>query len=236
MITTPWDNIHSATLQALCDDGAAKSSTLDFKRDASKTQIADPEIEFAKDVCAFANASGGDLVYGIEERQHVALRPAPFSGEPFDACARRFTQVLVNHVEPRIAGILFKEAPFVDQSDALIVRVPASIDAPQSLPRPRAHRRALALSLCHALEHGNTRHGLRPAARCLRAHRDAHREGEGVGHESPGFDGQGLPAERRGDQPEILCARDPDRRPSPNTRHLTIRTASLMITGGLGAA
>lgn len=79
-------------------------STLEFERDAAKTQKVDPNNEFAKDLCAFADASGGDLVDGIEERQHVALRPSPFSAEPFDACARRLKQVLADHVESRIAA------------------------------------------------------------------------------------------------------------------------------------
>src|SRR5450631_2815298 len=130
MITTPWDDIDAATLQALCDAGESESSTLDFKRIAPKTQRDDPDNEFAKDVCAFANVNGGDLVYGVATAQDVADHLTPLSGESVDACKRRLIQVLANHVEPRIANIRLKEVPIEAGGYALVVRVPRSFDGP----------------------------------------------------------------------------------------------------------
>jgi len=130
MIATPWDRIDSATLRALCDEGAAESPTLDFKQIAPAMQRDDPRNEFAKDVCAFANASGGDIVYGIATTGDVAHTVLPMSAEPFDACKRRLSETLANHVEPRIAGIRYKEVPIDDQGYALIIRVPQSFDGP----------------------------------------------------------------------------------------------------------
>jgi predicted HTH transcriptional regulator len=47
--------------------------------------------EFLEDVCAFANASGGDLVYGLQEKQgHVdCIVPVPIVSSPVDATKRR---------------------------------------------------------------------------------------------------------------------------------------------------
>lgn len=130
MITTTWDQIDAGTLQALCDAGAPESPTLDFKRVAPLKQGEDPRNEFAKDVCAFANANGGDLVYGIATREDCADTLAPLSGESADACKRRLSEVLANHVEPRIAGVRFKDLPIDERGFALVVRVPRSFDAP----------------------------------------------------------------------------------------------------------
>jgi len=130
MITTAWDQIDAATLQALCDAGDEESPTLDFKREAPKKQMDDPDNEFAKDVCGFANANGGDLVYGIADDKGVAKCLMPLTGEPFDACRRRLTQVIDNHVEPRISGIRFRKVPVDENSYAMVVRVPSSFDGP----------------------------------------------------------------------------------------------------------
>jgi predicted HTH transcriptional regulator len=66
MINSPLSSLVEEDLQRLCEDRAVESQTLDFKRtipgkdDRSKN-------EFLKDVCAFANGNGGDLLYGIDE-------------------------------------------------------------------------------------------------------------------------------------------------------------------------
>jgi hypothetical protein len=151
MITTPWDRIDASTLQAMCDAGAPESPTLDFKHIAPLKQRDDPGNEFAKDVCAFANADGGDLVYGIASRDDCAEALAPLTGETADACKRRLSEVIANHVEPRIANVRFKDVAIGDSGFALLVRVPRSFDAPHRFKvRPRdgmpAHHRFVARS------------------------------------------------------------------------------------------
>ena len=64
MLLSNLDEISEAYLQGLCEDRATESQTLDFKRELPAT---DERRELQKDVCAFTNADGGDLVYG--ERQ-----------------------------------------------------------------------------------------------------------------------------------------------------------------------
>ena len=62
MITTPWDEIDAATLQALCDAGEAESTTLEFKHIAPRIPRDDPDIR--QGVCALANAGGGRMAAG----------------------------------------------------------------------------------------------------------------------------------------------------------------------------
>ena len=130
MITTLWDQINESTLQALCDDGASESGTLEFKRQPPDTQGRDISNELAKDVCALANANGGDIVYGIAEVRQVADHLVPISGEPPDALMRRMREVIDNHVEPRITGIRFKDVALERGDFALVMRVPRSFDGP----------------------------------------------------------------------------------------------------------
>ena len=147
MITTPWERIDAAVLQALCDAGdagdagEAESSTLDFKQAAPLTQGQDRCNEFAKDISAFANANGGNLVYGIEEIDAHACRLVPIPGETFDALTRRLNQVLANPVEPRVAGVRFKEVALAGGGFALVVRVPRSFDGPHRYTVTPEHQR-----------------------------------------------------------------------------------------------
>ena len=144
MITTPWDRIDAAVLQALCDAGdagEAESSTLDFKQAAPLTQGQDRRNEFAKDISAFANANGGDLVYGIEEIDAHACRLVPTPGETFDALTRRLNQVLANPVEPRVAEVRLKEVALTGDGFALVVRVPRSFDGPHRYTVTPEHQR-----------------------------------------------------------------------------------------------
>jgi Putative DNA-binding domain len=62
---------NEAKLQELCDEGCGESVTLDFKRDLPGASDKDKQ-EFLKGVCTFANADGGDLVYGITEQNGAA--------------------------------------------------------------------------------------------------------------------------------------------------------------------
>lgn len=65
MILSELEEIDAAALAQLCVDQCPESDSLDFKR-----AIGRPE-ELLKDVSAMANSSGGDLVYGIEEKTVV---------------------------------------------------------------------------------------------------------------------------------------------------------------------
>ena len=85
-----------------------------------------------KDVCAFANADGGDLVYGIAERDAVADAPFPILEHSADSVRRRMLQIL-DGIEPRINGISMHDVSFTEGGFVWVVRVPASFEAPHRL-------------------------------------------------------------------------------------------------------
>lgn len=135
------DQIDKSTLQKLCDDGCPESQTLDFKRDLpGRSGNPDKEKhELLKDVCAFANTDGGDLVYGVAERDGAAEVPVPITGELADAAKRRISQILDAGVEPRIHGVRLHHID-VDDGYVLVIRVPASFDGPHCV-RTNSNRR-----------------------------------------------------------------------------------------------
>lgn len=128
MIALDIDTIDESVLLQLCSDQCPESSTLDFKRDLPGNSDKD-KAEISKDVCAFANAGGGDLVYGIQEADGGASAICPITAEAEDAACRRLGQILDANLEPRITGLRLR-AVKVTGGYVLIVRVPASFNSP----------------------------------------------------------------------------------------------------------
>lgn len=139
MLLTDLSKIDEVYLQELCDSSTPESDTLDFKKVPPLKGTAGNQ-EFVKDVCAFANGSGGDIVLGVEEQKSLALALAPISGESADALKRRLLQVLDAGAEPRIHGIQFKDVA-VPGGFIMVVRVPLSLDGPHSFVTTGSARR-----------------------------------------------------------------------------------------------
>lgn len=115
-------------LSALIQSQAAEGTFLDLKRELP-SRDASGRHEFLADVSAFANSSGGDLVYGIDEDgEGRALRVVPQPGNA-DQEALRLQDVLMNGIEPRIPGLQVR-AIAVEGGFVLVIRVPQSWAGP----------------------------------------------------------------------------------------------------------
>jgi hypothetical protein len=96
-----------ATVQQLVVDAHVESQTVEFKRELPFLKPSD-KLEVAKDVSAMANASGGWIVYGIDERvgasgikvAAAAVPLIPGSSAPHDG-AHWIDDVIVGNVTPR---------------------------------------------------------------------------------------------------------------------------------------
>lgn len=130
MLLVPTSKIDESYLASLVRDRCPESDTLEFKSEPPGSSDNDKR-EFMKDVCAMANASGGDIIYGIEEQDGSASALKPITSEAPDAMRRRLSQVL-DTIDPRITGI--EIAPIsLSVGHALVIRVPTSFDAPHSV-------------------------------------------------------------------------------------------------------
>ena len=123
--------IDESLLTSACTQHWPESQTLDFKRALPGIDDKAKE-EFLKDVAAFANASGGDLVYGVQEASGHAehIVPIQIVTDPVDATKRRLGQILDGGLEPRVDGMMMQPVPLAAGGYVLIVRVPASFQRP----------------------------------------------------------------------------------------------------------
>jgi len=95
-----------AHLEQFISDQSQEGPHLDFKRDIPTNWDNSTKHEFLADASAFANAGGGDIVYGVAENadaQASALVPQAVAS--IDQEVRRMQDFLLNSVEPRLPGV-----------------------------------------------------------------------------------------------------------------------------------
>lgn len=134
---TPFDEITEADLQRLVEVGASESTRLDFKQMLPLTEGRDPDLDasrrFCRDVSAFANTDGGDLVYGMREEKGEAVELNGLTCADQEKYKSKLEDILKDHVEPRIGRVRLRFVPLQGGRLALVLRVPRSLEAPHGV-------------------------------------------------------------------------------------------------------
>jgi predicted HTH transcriptional regulator len=108
-------NLLSATqahIDQLVAEQASEGPHLDFKRELPSTWNDAAKHEFLADATAFANAGGGDLIYGLnEDGQAKAAEVIPQVLANADQEVRRLQDFLLNLAEPRLPGVQVRAIP-----------------------------------------------------------------------------------------------------------------------------
>lgn len=112
--------------------GIAEWHHIEYKSDFGKWK-AEPNKEFFKDVTAFANANGGDILVGVKEpAEGVASADQVIGvvGDP-DALVREWEdRANSGKIDPKIPGLLFQAIPVGTGKCVLVVHVPPSASRP----------------------------------------------------------------------------------------------------------
>lgn len=133
-------------------DQAQESLNLEFKGSASLGIEENKKNEISKDVSAFANSEGGDIIYGVSE---VGKPPSRFGDIDSGIDASVITpewleQVINSRIHPRIDGIRIKPIALKQTRPgkyAYVVHIPASHDAPHQASDKRYYKRFNFLSV-----------------------------------------------------------------------------------------
>jgi len=131
MITKNIDQITEEELQALIDNSVSESKTIEYKQLLPGNSDGDKK-EFLADISSFANASGGDLIYGISEDRDTGT-PKTLVGltiENVDKQILRLESMMTDGIEPRILGIETQPINLSNSKVALIIRIPKSWISP----------------------------------------------------------------------------------------------------------
>ena len=136
MINKRFEAINKTDIEALILNEVAESRTLEYKEKLPGNSD-DEKKEFLKDVSAFANTSGGDILYGISEQRDsngkttgLPDQTKGLSSINSDTEIRRLDSILQDGIEPRIPGAQIKAVDGFADGAAIVVRVPKSWNSP----------------------------------------------------------------------------------------------------------
>lgn len=143
----PLDAIRTEDIQDLLDRAQVETMHLEYKEQMPPTRKEynslpktdkDPFVEFGCDVSAFANAQGGDIIFGIAEAEKTK-EPVLVGLPDFDLaeCQQRLLHIMNQFVEPHIFGVRFMPIPMSNGKTVLIVRVPKSLYGPHQVELQR---------------------------------------------------------------------------------------------------
>jgi hypothetical protein len=129
MIDQPIDTIDEAALQRLIKNQVSEGRDLEFKRELPGGGD-EATREFLADATAFANASGGDIIFGMDEANGAAADLLGLEVDDPDAAILRLEGKLQTGVDPRLIGVRMRWVPLANGRGALVLRVAGSVSAP----------------------------------------------------------------------------------------------------------
>ena len=131
MITKNFDEINESDLQSLIANAIKEGRTIEYKQALPGTSDNDKK-EFLADVSSFANASGGDLIYGISENKDTG-EPEQANGLDIsntDEEIRRLDSIIRDGLQPRLPFVSIRAIDLSNSKVALIMRVAKSWTSP----------------------------------------------------------------------------------------------------------
>jgi len=126
-----FDNLAEKDLIELIDVLVPKGLHLDYKRDLY-TKSDEQKKEFLKDISGFANAMGGHLIIGIDEKQGLPTATPGLNGD-CDQVMQWLEQVASTGIEPRIQGLRLKAIALSTGKFCIVIRVPRSWRPPHQV-------------------------------------------------------------------------------------------------------
>lgn len=114
---TDLENLHS--------NHVTETSSLEYKASGSVENTEGKKTEMSKDVSAMANANGGQIVYGMTERDHLPTGlDAGISPKPFDGLW--FEQVIQQNIKPPVESLKIHPIPAGNGNHYVVLTIPAS--------------------------------------------------------------------------------------------------------------
>lgn len=134
-----FDALNEDDLSELLAAPVPEGLQIDYKRDLYGNTDADKR-EALKDISAFANATGGHLIIGVEEQDGIPVSVVGITGINPDDVVLRLDQLARTGIEPRIQGLRVKAVALSSGAYCFVVRVPRSWHPPHRVSAHNSNR------------------------------------------------------------------------------------------------
>jgi hypothetical protein len=131
MFYTDFSKISISDIQELITNSIAENKTLEYKQELKiATASSDGEKkEFLADVSAFANTEGGDIIYGISEKNSIPKDIIGIEIIKTDELSRKIDNLMRDGLQPRIAHQI-KILPISGNKYILLLHIEKSWNRP----------------------------------------------------------------------------------------------------------
>ncbi len=138
MIQKNFNEITKTDIDFLVDNKISEVKTLEYKEKLPGSQDSDKK-EFLADISSFANASGGDVIYGIKEAKNKEGKKTgepekvvPIQGITADEAKLQIEELIRNGIEPRMPVQIktFNGYSADHKGFVILIRIPQSFASP----------------------------------------------------------------------------------------------------------
>jgi hypothetical protein len=136
VILKPLNQVSKEDIESLVSAKVSESRTLDYKQQLPDSDT-EKKREFLYDVSSFANAAGGDMVFGITDERDGSGKstglPASVEGMSIPNASdtiARLENLVRDGIAPRISGIQWKTVEGFPSGSVLAMRIPRSTIGP----------------------------------------------------------------------------------------------------------
>jgi len=124
----PLDELNGDDIASLVTSAVREGRRIDFKESLPGGSDGEKK-EFLYDLSSFANAAGGDIIYGVKESEGSAVEVVLLEGVNLDQEILRLESIALHGIDPRIPGLRLRAVP-AGSGFVLVVRIPRSWNAP----------------------------------------------------------------------------------------------------------
>ena len=132
-------------LDAVMDAKVKENRFIEYKRELPSTKEADVK-DLLADVSAFANSSGGTILYGIDEDQGEPIACIGIGNIDAQKAIERLNNIIGNSLDPPLRGFNFEVIEREDGKRVLVLQIKQSPSAPHMLNKgsPKFYSRGVA--------------------------------------------------------------------------------------------
>lgn len=123
----------SAFLSKKCPESRFLDYKLKYDEGVKKDEGAKKKEEFLKDVTAFANLSGGNIIIGVPEDKDAEGKTVPGDLIGVDDGERlkdSYRDLCDANIDPPIRGLVIKLVPLKEGKSAIVIYIPVSLSRP----------------------------------------------------------------------------------------------------------
>jgi hypothetical protein len=123
--------IKEAHLRNLIDGQLPEGKTVDYKQELPASSDG-AKKDFLADLCSFANAAGGYIIFGMPESDGLPLDLTGVAGD-VDAAVLRMESMARDGIRPPIPGLEFVRVALANGANAVVASIPKSWNAPHQV-------------------------------------------------------------------------------------------------------